>query len=134
MSRKKKKKKNGRRNYHSGYDYHHILFQRKHWQTGYAKLLREHPYLGMYIPQRTLHRSIHSKIHDVPTPNGTDCRRAYNELIKREREGDIDIVFDTAEQRICFLIEMWRESCPATVAILKWQKEIIAKFYTKRTV
>lgn len=113
-------------------DYHHILFQGKHWQSGYAKLLRDHPYMGRYIPQYTLHREIHSKIHDIPTPNGPECRAAYNELIRREKEGLIDVKFDTLEDRIDFLIEMWEGKCPATVAMLQWQKEVISKFYKGR--
>lgn len=112
-------------------DYHHILFQGKHWQVGYAKLLRDHPYMGKYIPQYTLHREIHSKIHDVPTPNGPECRAAYYELVRREKEGLIDIEHDTFEDRIDFLIEMWEYKCPATVAILRWQREVVSKFYRR---
>lgn len=113
-------------------DYHHILFQKRHWQQGYAKALREHPYMGKYIPVATLHRSIHSKIHDVPTPNGAECRRAYNRLVKLEQEGLIDIQNDTLETRIQFLIDVWEEDCPATVAILKWQQDVVRKFYEGR--
>lgn len=113
-------------------DYHHILYQKQHWKQGYAKLLREHPYMGKYVPQYTLHGEIHAKIHDVPTPNGKECRKAYIELVRREREGLIDLRYDTLEQRIEFLIEMWEKKCPATVAILKWQRDIVAKFYNTR--
>lgn len=132
MSKKKRKLGKHRQIAYNATDYHHILFQRKHWQNGYAKALREHPYMGKYIPTHSLHREIHSKIHDVPTPNGNMCRHAYHELLNREREGLIDIQHDTLEQRIDFLIEMWEASCPATVAILKWQKEVVQKFYEGR--
>lgn len=110
-------------------DWHHFLFQRRHWQQGYAKALREHPYMGKYIPRDTLHREIHSKIHDIPTPNGSECKLAFEELIKREREGTIDVERDSCARRLNFLIELWREKCPATVAILEWQRDVIAKFY-----
>lgn len=123
MAKKKRKRA------HNNCDYHHILFQRKHWQQGYAKLLREHRYLGKLIPQNTLHRVIHSKIHDVPTPNGAECRLAYNRLIEWERQGLIDVERDTLEARIQFLIDVWEDACPATVAILKWQQEVVRKFY-----
>lgn len=137
MSKKKRSRRRKDKQYLQKYgdpnhkDYHHILFQRKHWQNGYAKLLREHRYMGKLIPQRTLHRGIHAKIHDIPTPNGAECKAAYLELERRKEEGLIDIENDTVEQRIDFLIEMWEEKCPATVAILKWQKEIVSKFYAK---
>lgn len=130
MSRRKKKGRSVNR-YLKSTDYHHILFQRKHWQTGYAKALRNHPYLGKYIPTGTLHREIHSKIHDVPTPNGVDCRRAYNRLIEWERQGIIDVKYDTLEERIQFLIDVWEDTCHATVAILKWQQEVVKKFCSK---
>lgn len=128
----KKKKKKSKVKFHNGCDWHHILFQRKHWQQGYAKALREHPYMGKYIPQCTLHREIHGKIHDIPTPNGKECRKAYLELCRREREGLIS-PYDTLEQRIDFLLEVWEnDGCEATLAMLKWQKQVVEKFYKRR--
>lgn len=113
-------------------DYHHILYQRKHWQQGYAKALREHAYMGKYIPRDTLHREIHGKLHDIPVPRSVDCKIAFEELCRRERLGLIDIEHDTLEKRIDFLISMWKDRhCEATVAMLEWQKEIISKFYSK---
>lgn len=127
-----KKKKKKQKHCYQGSDWHHILFQRRHWQQGYAKALREHPYMGKYIPQATLHRTIHSKIHDIPTPNGKECRKAYLELCRREREGLIDIKYDTLEQRIDFLLEVWsNDNCEATLAMLRWQKQVVQKFYRK---
>lgn len=112
-------------------NFHHLLFQRKHWQQGYALRLREHPYMGFYLPQDTLHAALHSKIHDVPTPNASDCRRAFYELSLRERAGEIDYLRDPIEKRIDFLLEMWKEVCPATVAILQWQRDLIMKYYAR---
>lgn len=129
MSRKHKRKRRERRVDYNRKDFHHLLFQGRHWQQGYAKLLRQHPYMGKYIPQATLHREIHSKIHDVPTPNGSECRMAYNEICRLEKLGEIDIVNDSVEKRLDLLISLWADKCPATVAILKWQRDIVAKFY-----
>lgn len=125
MSRKKCKK--ACVNYHLK-DTHHICYQARHWKNGYAKLLREHWYMKVEIPQMTLHRLIHSKIHDIPCPEGKDCKRAYLELIRREEEGLLS-EYDRVEDRIDFLIEMWKETCPATTAILQWQRDIVAKFF-----
>lgn len=128
----KKKKKKKQKNCCQGSDWHHILFQRKHWQQGYAKALREHPYMGKYIPQATLHRAIHGKIHDIPTPNGRECKKAYLELCRREQEGLIDIKYDSLEQRIDFLLEVWSDdNCEATLAMLRWQQQVVQKFYRK---
>lgn len=126
---KKRKAKRRKFNYHTNTDYHHILFQRRHWQQGYAKALREHWYMGKYIPRNTLHREIHGKIHDVPTPHGRECRKAFEELCRREQYGLISPE-DSIAKRIDFLIEMWTEdNCEATIAILKWQKQIVQKSY-----
>lgn len=126
-----KKKKHNKHVNPSKKDYHHILYQRKHWNIGWAKRLRNHPYMGKMIPIGTLHAEIHSKIHDVPTPNGVDCKRAYLKLIELERSGEINVKHDSLEKRIDFLIDLWEETCPATVAILVWQRQIAAKFYGK---
>lgn len=123
----KKKCKKACVNYHRK-DTHHICYQARHWKTGYAKLLREHWYMKVEIPQMTLHRLIHSKIHDIPCPEGKDCKRAYLELIRREEEGLLS-EYDRVEDRIDFLIEMWKETCPATTAILQWQRDVVAKFF-----
>ena len=112
-------------------NYHHLLFQGRHWKTGYAKLLREHPYMGKYIPMATLHRLIHSKIHDIPTPNGKECRLAYELICQLEAKGKIDIINDSIEKRLTLLIDLWKDACPATVEILKWQRDIVTKFYGK---
>ena len=110
-------------------DFHHLLYQDRHWQGYWAKRLRSHPYLGRYIPKYTLHRDIHSKIHDIPCPNEPDCRVAFNYIERAIAEGRLDPEHDTCEQRLTVLIDLWRTTCPATVAILEWEREVIAKFY-----
>lgn len=129
MSRKKKKNKGvgSRRN---NYDYHHIFFQKKHWSRGYAKVLREHPYCGSYIPQATLHRGLHSKIHDVPVPNGNICRFVLKRIDEWLDCGFIS-VDDNLERKISILADCLRPFCPATTAILDWQREVVAKFYRR---
>lgn len=122
MSRRKRKPKNLRE------DYHHILFQGRHWKQGWAKKLREHPYCGGYIPQMTLHREIHSKIHDIPTPNGADCRTAVLALNNWLEAGYISLD-DPLDKKIEMIAKCFRVKCPATTAVLDWQREVVAKFY-----
>ena len=62
---KKKRKKRVISNDHSK-DWHHIFFQKRHWKTGWAKLLRDHSYCGSMLPKHTLHRYIHENIKDIP--------------------------------------------------------------------
>lgn len=128
---RKKSKKCYKAVHRSSLDWHHLLFQRRHWKQGYAKALREHWYMGKYIPRDTLHRTIHSKIHDIPTPNGKECRKAFEELCRMEQQGLISQE-DTIEKRIDFLIDIWKDdNCEATIAMLKWQKQVIQKFYER---
>lgn len=87
--------------------------------------------MGRHIPRDSLHRALHAKIHDIPCPEGRDCRRAFEELLRLEALGCINVENDTCEQRLDFLISMWRESCPATTAILEWQRDVIHKFYER---
>ncbi len=90
--------------------------------------------MGKMIPRDSLHRALHAKIHDIPCPEGKECRKAFEELCRRERAGLIDIEHDTIEQRIDFLIEMWQEDhCEATIAVLEWQKEVVSKFYSRES-
>lgn len=111
-------------------DYHHIFFQGRHWKQGYAKVLREHPYCGAYIPQNTLHREIHSKIHDVPTPNGKDCKEAL-EAINSWLDGGYISLDDPLDVKLEMITKCFRMKCPATTAILDWQFQIVTKFYDR---
>jgi len=63
-------------------------------------------------------------------PNSRECKRAYEELVRRESQGLI-AVSDTPAQRLDFLIEMFEDFCPATTAMLTWERQIIEKFYNK---
>lgn len=106
---------------------HHILFQGKHYGTGYAHRLRSEKYL---IPKihNDLHALINSKVHDVPTPSSADCKRAYNELRRLRKRNQLP-GRATLMQRLSFLIDIWEDSCPATVAILKYQRDIAGEYY-----
>jgi len=124
------RKKNRRPANLSREDYHHILFQGRHWKNGWAKRLREHPYCGGYIPQMTLHREIHSKIHDVPTPNGAECRIAVEALNSWLEAGYISLD-DPMERKIEMIAKCFRAKCPATTSVLDWQREVVLKFYQR---
>lgn len=102
-------------------DYHHIFFQGKHYTQGYAKLLREHPYCGDYISQNGLHRIIHSRVHDVPTPPGKVCKAIYFKLNEALQNGVITQE-DSLEDRLKILIAI-TEWAP-TRAMLEYQLAI----------
>lgn len=132
MSKKTKKKARHQATHNPAYwtreDYHHELFQGRHWKQGWAKILREHPYCGAYIPQMTLHRHIHSKVHDVPVPDGKLCRMAVEKLNTMLANGEIS-TSDKIAVKLQVLIGIFSESSPATAAMLNYQLEIVNDFY-----
>lgn len=68
---------------------HHLIFQRKHYRDGYAKLLRE---AFVYELDIDLHNELHNTIlHDVPRPSGAEIKAAW---LKYERERDIIAKYD----------------------------------------
>ena len=86
--------------------------------------------MKVLVPVDTLHRGLHSKLRDIPTPEGKECRMAYEELCRRLDRGLLSME-DPPWVRLQFLIEIWEKDCPATAAVLNWQKEIIYKFYNR---
>lgn len=113
-------------------DYHHICYQRRHWDGFWAKQLREHPYMGAVIPMHTLHKKIHETIHDIPCPNEDVCELVFYELEDLTEREIVNVNRDNLELRIAMLIELL-EHCDgeldATIATLRWQKQIVRKFY-----
>ena len=116
-----------KRKHINGFNCHHILFQRKHWKQGWANILREHPYCKVIIPQNTLHREIHSKVHDIPTPDGKACRVAV-EAIDSWLEGGLISLDDPLERRIEVITWCFRAKYKATTAMLDYQREVVIKF------
>lgn len=114
-------------------DYHHIFFQGKHYTQGYAKLLREHPYCGDYIPRDTLHRVLHSRVHDIPTPPGRECKYLCLKLNQALQDGAIS-QDDTLEHRLQVIIALLEGRCKPTRDMLEYQLAIvrlIGGWYTK---
>lgn len=112
-------------------DYHHVLYQRRHWAKPWTKRLREHPYMGKRIPMYTLHQGIHAKVHDIPVPHEDVCEATVRELERLRVAKAIDCQRDSLEARLGFLIGFWgeMEGMDATVAMLRWQRQIVRKFY-----
>lgn len=133
MSKKYKKRKNRNRNKVARQvnprreDLHHMLWQRRHWQNGYAHALREHWWFKIMLPQATIHRELHSKIHDIPTPNGKDCKYAYEQLIQMEKTTPEIMEKMLPHKRLLWLIAVLPDSCEATKAMLKWESEFLEK-------
>lgn len=65
-------------------DRHHIAFQGRYWNNGYAKAIRN----AFVRPVPVVwHRELHSKLNTVPVPDGALLRQAWVEYQK-----DADVV------------------------------------------
>ena len=104
-----------------------MLFQARHWEQGYAKLLREDEFFKVMLPQATVHRELHSKIHDIPTPNGADCKFSYEQL--RMLKTTAPVIADKMKpsKRLRWLVATLGEGNNATKAMLEWQAEFLEK-------
>lgn len=124
MSKKKFKKR--RVNLHAK-DWHHCLFQKRHWHTGWAKRLREHEYCGSMIPKNTLHRFIHEGVNDVPLADGKSCRIAV-EAINNWLEAGYIHLDDPLEQKLLTLITIFNTLEPRTAEVLRKQLHIVRDY------
>lgn len=112
----------------SGCDCHHLLYQRRFWDSGYGKMLRNHPYLKIDIPIATLHAEIHRELFNIPRPKDEELRRAYfvmNVLLECQHIS----LDDPYYKRLDFLIDIWEKTEPKTADALKKEREIIYNFY-----
>lgn len=108
-------------------DVHHILWQRRHYNCGWSKRLREHPYLRLLVPRETLHRKIHEYVGDIPCPPEADCKLAYMSieagLISGRLQPD-----DSLTKRIIELLEIWKDTDTRTYSALERQLEVVVSF------
>ena len=108
-------------------DWHHCLFQKRHWKIGWAKVLREHPYCGTLLPTHTLHRYIHENITDIPVPDGKACRIAFD-VINNWLEADYISVDSPLEQKLAVLSSIFNKMSPDTAYALRKQLEIVRNY------
>ena len=113
---------------------HHILYCRKKWNVGHAKLLRYHPFMQVEIPSKGLHEQIHAEVPEVPVPSLERCKTAYEELVyladRKALRRDAGLI-----ERIDLLLFIWGGyyGMDNTLRALERQKEIAEKFYLTST-
>lgn len=122
---KKKRRKISRK----GCDCHHLLYQRRYWGSGYARLLRELPFFKVYIPIATLHADIHKALFEIPAPSDKVCKSAFLKVVEFLDQNP-DYKDMHIEERLDLLIDILGEKSPATTEALKVEREIIASFYS----
>ena len=108
-------------------DEHHLLYTRKKWSSGKARVLRRQAYCKIRMP-RSLHETIHIEVPDVPVPSGESARQALDQLDYLFLSGAIS-TRDNAEKRLSVLITLFNCSEQPTIDALKKQLEIVHEFY-----
>lgn len=78
----KRHKRKSRRRDVSGSNIHHLLFQRKHWVTPYAKKLRTAMVRELPV---SVHNELHNEtLHDVPKPAERMLEIAYRDYLEEK--------------------------------------------------
>lgn len=106
---------------------HHILWQKRHWDRGWALRLRNHPYCKIDIPKDTLHRFIHESVIDIPVPTGPECKNAYI-AITSWIDGGFASMDDDLSERCRKIAMCFRASSPSTYNALIKQKQIADEY------
>lgn len=75
MGKKKKRKHRHAPEIRYGENRHHLIFQARHWNHGYSKLLREHMTRMLDV---NIHSHLHNFVlHDVPKPSDAEIKRIW---------------------------------------------------------
>ena len=113
---------------------HHILWQARFWNTGWAEKVRRLEYLRVQLPKDSLHSTIHNKIADVPKPNGQQCKKAYWAILDGLHDGTLSLD-DPLVKRLDFLMSIWTfDKCPRTYLALRWQEDIVLAHQARDSV
>lgn len=66
-----------------GYNRHHLIYQRRHYNKGYAKMLRE---AFVYPLEINIHNELHNYVlRDVPRPPNAEIKAAWD-AYQRDRD------------------------------------------------
>lgn len=125
MSRKHSRKK--RRASQSGSNKHHILWQRRYWNSGYLKALREHEYLVVEVPVNTLHHQIHAEMSGIPVMSQSSAKMVLDELTRLQKFGALRLD-EPISKRLELLIFMLDGIEASTVKALKKQLRVVISF------
>lgn len=104
---------------------HHLLWQRKFWNRGWARALRNFWYSKIDIPD-DLHRYIHESLPTIPVPNGAIAKRAFYQLQLLAHFGVIT-ENDGIVRRISFLMVLLENDRP-TFEALSRQLEAVTNY------
>lgn len=108
-------------------DVHHILFTRRAWSYGAAKVLRDYWYCQVAIPREGLHRWIHEEVCRIPVPTLSLCAECVRQLRMLEKAGVIHKT-DPIEKRLRILICCLDTGASQTADALKRQLDAVNSY------
>lgn len=111
-------------------DKHHLLWQRRYWNNGYTKELRNYWYCVVDMPKDTLHPRIHESISHIPVPSGVSAREVLQSLRTLESYGIIS-ENDCIVKRLAILIALFKFIEQPTVDALWKQLEVVRDYKNK---
>lgn len=130
MAKKKKRSKKRKKRHYinlSARDTHHLCFQRKQWQRGNLRLLKDFWYCKICIKRDTLHRYIHENISNITPPKDTSAKYALEQLELLEKYEAIS-EYDSIERRLNILASLFDSCDQATADDFRTQLRIICEF------
>ena len=121
---KKRTKNKSKKVMDIAYNIHHILYQKRHWCSGYLLMLRDYWYCKISIPKSSTHRIIHEFLVDVPVPKVANAKKVLEQLRLLSQNEAIHET-DNIEQRLIVLISLFEPLEQPTTVALKAQLQII---------
>lgn len=106
---------------------HHLCWQRRYWNRGAIKELRDYHYCIVQIPKDTMHKYIHEKMKLIPVPKEENAAYALEQLkylysINAIRDDDI------LEKRLNLLAALFDCVDQPTADGFRRQLEVICEF------
>lgn len=103
---------------------HHLLWYKKSYSRGWAKLLRDHHYCKVKLPE-PLHELIHHEVPFVPVPRASSIQDALRQLEVLEDYGALN---GGVRERLWVLMALFDCIEPKTYDALKTQYDLITAY------
>lgn len=98
---------------------HHLLWQRRWYNTGYCRSLRNLPYTKVKLDKK-LHKTLHEEISRVPIPTEATAKRICYAILNGLIMETIHID-DKPSDRIAFMMDLLSTADKQTYVALKTQ-------------
>lgn len=124
----RKKRRHHLRNKRKDLDTHHIFYTKRSWKNPSLSVLRRFHYCRISIPKDTLHKTIHARVPEIPTPRSISAQEALKHLKLLEEHGSISDK-DPLERRLLVLTALFAGNETKTAEALYKQMCVVRDFY-----